>query len=181
MIKNLEDERYFNFEYAIDLVFEDEIDTFEKFRHLFESFISIDSTYNFYKSHFDESNVISRRKSTFIRRVSKESPVEIGAFIEEHWITIFLLYLASYKDIKANILESSKDINWVVDSIEERLREILDDFPNFDLNLILNHLRKTLYWLSLLPSEERLRISARILRSRRIFNKIKSIRVRKRF
>lgn len=179
MIEAIENERYFNFEYEIDLVFEDEINTFDRFRHLFESLMLIDSTYNFYKSHYNKQEVRLSRKRTFVKRVSKESPLEIVAFIEEHWLTLFLVYLVSYKDVKANILESSRDIDFIIENVENVLRDIMDDFPNFEISLIRNQLHDILIWLSSLPPNEKHSIFNRMRRAGGIFRRLKKITIKK--
>lgn len=171
---------YFTDDYEVTFVFEDDINTFGQFRQVFDSFNVIDSTYNNLKIDLYGRPLKLRRQRTMVTRVSKQSPLEISAFIEEHWLTLFLLYLTSYRDIKANIAESIKDADSIINSVENKLRELTDDFPGYEIMTIKNELRKILKWFNSLQLTEKDRILRQISRTQHIFRRIRHLRIKKR-
>ena len=100
------EEIYFNDDYEVTFTFADNFTNFNEFKQVFDAFNKVDIGYNNLKIDLYRSPFIVRKRQSHVKSVSKQSPLEIVAFIEQNWLAFFLLYLASYRDIKGNISET---------------------------------------------------------------------------
>lgn len=166
------EEIYFNDDYDVTFTFGDNFTSFNEFKSVFDAFNQLDNAYQNLKIDLYGTALKAPKRQSYVKSVSKQSPLEIVAFIEQNWFALFLLYLASYRDIKGNISESFKDVDIIIESVESKFRELTADFPNYEWALIKDELKNILIWINLLQVTEKERILKQFAKGKVIFNRL---------
>ena len=163
---------YFEGDFKIKIVFDEEDNTFEEFEEVFKFLNEFDKLYYQYSIEKPYSRNERRYKRTQVLAIAKNSPLEILAFIEKHWFEILLFLLSTNREtIILNVKQHYQDFDRLIDSIEEKFKELTEDFPNFEREEIIRFIR----WFDNLTVEQKYQIVQLIKRSQRILNKIKRL------
>ena len=103
---------------------------------------------------------------------TKQSPLEIFAFIEKNWFEILLFLLATNRQtIILNVKQYYQDFDRLIDSIEENFREIVEDFENFEMEELIKFIR----WFDNLTVEQKNSIVRLLKRYQKVMGKIKKL------
>lgn len=172
MENDFESTLFFSREYEIKLNLHGKFETFNDYREVFDYFSRFDIVYSKYTQgdSLGRTPFLEKKRYTRVTSISQGS-LEIGVFIEKHWLELFILFLASYKDIKQNSIEAFSDFNRLVDKVESTIQEVTSDFPNFEMDQI----SEFIIWFKTLNRENQDYILWHIKRGERVFNKIKKI------
>jgi hypothetical protein len=171
LIKN-NDYGYFDGDIKIKIHFEDSFDTFEEFEKVFRFFNEFDRLYFQYSNEETYKKYARNFKRTQIIEISKKSPFEILVFIEKHWFEILLFLLSSNREtVILNVRQHYQDFDSLMDSLEDKFKEITEDFHNIEREEIIKFLR----WFDDLTVVQKHQIVQLLERSRNILNKIKRI------
>lgn len=163
---------FFEGDFKINIVFEDGDNTFEEFEEVFKFLNEFDKLYFQYSIEKPYRRNERNFKRTQVLEVSKKSPLEILVFIEKHWFEILLFLLSTNRQtIILNVKQHYQDFDRLMDSIEEKFKELTEDFPNFEREEIIKFIR----WFDNLTVEQKYHIVQLIKRSQRVMNKIRKI------
>lgn len=163
---------YFEGDFKIKIIFDEEDNTFEEFEEVFKFLNEFDKLYYQYSIEKPYKKNERRYKRTQVLSISKKSPLEILAFIEKHWFEILLFLLSTNREtIILNVKQHYQDFDRLMDSIEEKFKELTEDFPNFEREEIIKFIR----WFDNLTVEQKNHIVQLIKRSQRVRNKIRKI------
>ncbi len=163
---------YFEGDFKINIVFNEEDNTFEEFEDVFKFLNEFDKLYYQYSIEKPYKRNERYYKRTQVLSISKNSPLEILAFIEKHWFEILLFLLSTNREtIILNVKQHYQDFDRLIDSIEEKFQELTEDFPNFEREEIIRFIR----WFDNLTVEQKYQIVQLIKRSQKVMNKIRKI------
>lgn len=163
---------FFEGDFKIQIVFEESENTFEEFEEVFRFFNEFDKLYYQYSLDKSFQRNLKRYKQTQVLEISKKSPLEILVFIEKHWFEILLFLLSTNREsVILNVTKHYQDFDRLIDSIEDKFREITEDFPNFERDEIIKFIR----WFDNLTVDQKYHIVQLIKRSQKIMNKIRKI------
>lgn len=156
----------------ISIEFDDSLDNFHDFEQLFKAFRELDSICaKFLNSKHDEAKIKIDVHSE-VKRLSKNSPFELSAFITEHWFEILLFVWSSYDRIRPNAELIFKDLFDLTDSIETTLRDVTAEFPKLEIE----KLDEVLTWFNNLPFMEKATIAKMMIKQSKIFRKITKVK-----
>ena len=159
---------FYGKDYEIKIILDGDFNTFNDFREVFDFFTRFDSIYNDYKYADREYNPKSERTQV----VSiKQGSLEIVAFIERHWFELLLVFLGNYKDIKLNVRQAYQDFDGIIDGVENTIKEIISDFPEYEIEQIAEIIK----WFDQLTSEKKNRIIHNIRMGRSALKRIRKI------
>jgi len=164
--------KFYGKEYEIKILLDGEFNTFNDYREVFHFFTLFDSIYNDYKYADIEYNPKTERTQVIS---IKQGSLEIGAFIEEHWFELLVLFLASYKDAKLNISEAFQDIDKLIENGGKIVKEVVGDFPEFELEQI----KEIVNWYKSLALNEKERFLFLIRRNKKTLQRIKHIIIKR--
>lgn len=160
---------YFDGDFKIKIVFEEGENTFEEFEEVFKFLNEFDRLYYQYSIEKPYRKNERNYKRTQVLSISKNSPLEILAFIEKHWFEILLFLLSTNREtIILNVKQHYQDFDKLIDSIEEKFQELTEDFPNFEREEIIRFIR----WFDNLTIEQKYHIVQLIKRSQKVMQKI---------
>lgn len=87
---------YLDGDFKIKIVFEEGENTFEEFEDIFRFLNEFDKLYFQYTNEMPYQRHVRKFKKTQVVSFTKQSPLEIFAFIEKNWFEILLFLLAMY-------------------------------------------------------------------------------------
>jgi hypothetical protein len=135
--------KYFEGDNKISIVFEPSKETFYEHGNIFLNLSSFDSIYEHYINNIPfERRPFPNKTNTQIISISKNSPFEITTLSSVEWITI-LIFLASVpaENSISNIKSYFRKFDDLVENVEDKFKEITQDFPKFEKGIIFDFLR----------------------------------------
>lgn len=163
---------YFDGDFKITIVFEEGENTFEEFEEIFRFLNEFDKLYFQYTNEKPYQRNLRKFKRTQVVSFTKQSPLEIFAFIEKNWFEILLFLLSTNRQtIILNVKQHYQDFDRLIDSIEENFREIVEDFDNFEMEEIIKFIR----WFDNLTIEQKNSIVQLLKRYQKVMGKIKKL------
>jgi hypothetical protein len=163
---------FYGKDYEIKIILDGDFNKFNDYREVFDFFTRFDSIYNDYK--YADSEYNQKTERTQVVSI-KQGSLEIGAFIEEHWFELLVLFLASYKDAKLNISEAFQDLDNLIENGEKIVKEVVRDFPEFEIEQIT----EIVSWYKSLALNEKARFLFLIKRNKKTLQRIKQIIVKR--
>ena len=163
---------YLDGDFKIKIVFEEGENTFEEFEDIFRFLNEFDKLYFQYTNEMPYQRHLGKFKKTQVVSFTKQSPLEIFAFIEKNWFEILLFLLSTNRrTIILNVKQYYQDFDRLIDSIEEIFREIVEDFENFEMEEIIKFIR----WFDNLTVEQKNSIVRLLKRYQKVMGKIKKL------
>jgi hypothetical protein len=163
---------FFEGDFKLNIVFEDGDNTFEEFEEVFKFLNEFDKLYFQYSIEKPYKRNVRKFKRTEVLEISKRSPLEIIINIDKDWFDIFLFILATNsRAIILNVKQYYQDFDKLMDAIEDKFKELTEDFPNFEREEIIKFIR----WFDNLTVEQKYHIVQLIKRSQKVMNKIRKV------
>jgi hypothetical protein len=163
---------YLDGDFKIKIVFEEGENTFEEFEDIFRFLNEFDKLYFQYTNEMPYQRHVRKFKKTQVVSFTKQSPLEIFAFIEKNWFEILLFLLATNRQtIILNVKQYYQDFDRLIDSIEENFREIVEDFENLEMEELIKFIR----WFDNLTVEQKNSIVRLLKRYQKVMGKIKKL------
>jgi hypothetical protein len=166
--------------YSLTLTFDDSDESFIHFERIFRTLASIEQDYRYFVLRHEEEHVrkrLTRRQApgSVVRYISKNSPLEIGAIIANPWFELFLFALGIKFDFIGYARGSFNNFEAFVDLVEGKLRELTDDFPEYERE----SLREIWIWFMAMSQDQQIRFVQRVHRYGRILRDLRKIQFRR--
>lgn len=167
--------------YSLTLTFAEADNSFVHYERIFRMLKFIEQDYQGLVGRFDEPTGLGMRRrerrsaGSVVEIISKQSPLQVGAFVAEHWFELLLFVVGVKGDLIGTVRGNYNSFENFVDLVESKVLELTEEFPQYELE----SLREIWIWFMAMSQDQQMRFVERVKRYGSALQYLTNIRFRR--